>query len=200
MRKLNLKEGGALKIAEIGQKYRGFHLQHGMMVLDKTIAEAELDESQEAIISSFCDDICKVFTQDENGNWHGRYKVVDRDFADILESIHRILATVEPRPAGELYTGDGFKVTDTLPGEKCNNGGEYGFYTSYVKTDIPGLYAVETSTTCDFDACGTGFEGFQWLTIDDYKRVVADSLAELRKASGCWHSPGLIDLFKRGDD
>src|SRR5690554_3988264 len=66
--------------------------------------------------------------------------------------------------------------TDTVPGTKCNNGGEYGFYTRYSPIPgHPGIYRVYTETTCDFDACGTGYEGIYCLTEDDYK--------EFRKAS-----------------
>jgi hypothetical protein len=68
--------------------------------------------------------------------------------------------------------------TDTVPGEKCKNGGEYGFYTRYSPIpEHPGIYKVYTETTCDFDPCGTGYatEGIHCLSENDYK--------ELRKAS-----------------
>jgi hypothetical protein len=66
--------------------------------------------------------------------------------------------------------------TDTVPGVRCNNGGEYGFYTRYSPiSGYPGIYRVYTETTCDFDSCGTGYEGIHYLTEEDY--------IELRKAS-----------------
>ena len=66
--------------------------------------------------------------------------------------------------------------TDIVPGAKCRNGGEYGFYTRYCPiSDHPGIYRVYTETTCDFDSLGTGYEGIQCLTEKNYK--------ELRKAS-----------------
>jgi len=65
---------------------------------------------------------------------------------------------------------------DTVPGARCNNGGEYGFYTRYSPIPgHPGIYRVYTETTCDFDACGTGYEGIHCLTEEEYQ--------ELRKAS-----------------
>jgi len=65
---------------------------------------------------------------------------------------------------------------DVVPGNKCNNGGEYGFYTRYSPIPgHPGIYRVYTETTCDFDDCGTGYEGIQYLTEEQYQ--------ELRKAS-----------------
>ena len=64
----------------------------------------------------------------------------------------------------DLYTGDGFECIDVVPGEKCNNGGEYVFYTTYSPTTKSGIYKVKSSSTCDFDSCGTGFEGYIVLT------------------------------------
>ena len=66
--------------------------------------------------------------------------------------------------------------TDVVPGEKCNNGGEYGFYTRYSPIlEHPGIYKVYTETTCDFDACGTGYEGVRALTIAEYRKLRKES-------------------------
>ena len=54
--------------------------------------------------------------------------------------------------------GDHMIFTTQEPGDKCHDGGEYGFYDHYVKTSIPGWFYNYTSTTCDFDPCGTGFQ------------------------------------------
>ena len=82
------------------------------------------------------------------------------------------------KPSNGLYTGEGFIIEDQPAGKNCNNGGDYGFYTNYRKTSIEGLYEVETWCTCDFDSCGTGFEGFQWLTMEKYE--------ELRNSKDFW--------------
>lgn len=67
---------------------------------------------------------------------------------------------------------DDIVFTDVVPGEKCNNGGKYGFYTRYSPIPgHPGIYRVYTETTCDFDACGTGYEGIKALTTDEYQRL-----------------------------
>jgi hypothetical protein len=79
-------------------------------------------------------------------------------------------ATEEP-----LYDGDDFSTTDVVAGEKCNNGGEYGFWTTYSRTMHPGVYRVVSHTTCDFDACGTGYEGYQVITRLDFERMMAES-------------------------
>lgn len=79
-------------------------------------------------------------------------------------------ATTEP-----LYDGDDFKVTDIVAGEKCNNGGEYGFWTTYSRTSHTGVYRVVSHTTCEIDACGTGYEGYQAITRSDFERMMAES-------------------------
>ena len=77
--------------------------------------------------------------------------------------------------------------TDIVPGAKCRNGGEYGFYTRYSPIHgHPGIYRVYTETTCDFDDCGTGYEGIQCLTEEQYQ--------ELRKASDKIEAAG--NLYK----
>lgn len=71
---------------------------------------------------------------------------------------------------------DDIVFTDVVPGEKCNNGGEYGFYTRYSPIqEHPGIYRVYTETTCDFDACGTGYEGIRALTIAEYRKFRKES-------------------------
>jgi len=91
----------------------------------------------------------------------------------------------------KLYTGPEFTCTNIVPGRKCNNGGEYGFYTTYTPTEKPGKYAVRTSTTCDFDACGTGFKGFIYLTVEDVEKLLEKS--EEVKKRGCLY--GVVDIL-----
>lgn len=68
----------------------------------------------------------------------------------------------ECRLAPSVY----IKCTDVVPGRRCNNGGEYGFYTHYSPTDIPGVFWKWTSTTCDFDRCGTtGYDGGRYVVL-----------------------------------
>jgi hypothetical protein len=65
--------------------------------------------------------------------------------------------------------------TDTVQGDKCNNGGEYGFRTVYRPTANEGVYEVVTKTTCDFDNCGTGPQGYEVLTEDKYQQLRRES-------------------------
>ncbi|NCB44776.1 MAG: hypothetical protein EOM59_19470 [Clostridia bacterium] len=69
-----------------------------------------------------------------------------------------------------------FRFTIVAPGEKSSNGGEYGFWEEWVPIpNLPGLYRVYTETSCDFDSCGTGFEGVRLLTEQDYIARKAES-------------------------
>lgn len=68
-----------------------------------------------------------------------------------------------------------YGFTDVVPGKKCNNGGEYGFFTDLYPSSLPGVFFVETRTTCDFDDCGTGPQGYAYLTADDIRRMEEES-------------------------
>lgn len=70
------------------------------------------------------------------------------------------------------FTGDSFKVTEVVPGDKCNNGGEYGFYSVFSRTPISGIYFWWRTSTCDFDACGTGPQGYVVLTDNMVARII----------------------------
>lgn len=85
-----------------------------------------------------------------------------------------------PQPVNEDFSaiGDHMRFTTQEPGDKCHDGGEYGFYDHYVKTSIPGWFYNYTSTTCDFDPCGTGFQDIISLDMFD--------IEELKKKSSSW--------------
>lgn len=78
------------------------------------------------------------------------------------------------RLANCLFTGDSFEVVEVVAGEKCNNGGEYGFYSAFTKTSVPGVYYWSRRTTSEFD-CGTGPQGYVVLTDNMVERIVAES-------------------------
>ena len=67
----------------------------------------------------------------------------------------------EQRLAPPVY----IKCTDVVPGHRCNNGGEYGFYSHYAPTDAPGVFWAWSSTTCDFDRCGTGYDYGEYVVL-----------------------------------
>lgn len=97
----------------------------------------------------------------DNYDEYARYRVYTADEI-VLEG--RI-------PADSEY----YCFTDTVPGKRCNNGGEYGFYTELYPTPVEGVFIVKTSTTCDFDSCGTGFEGFFFFDVFDIENMLEAS-------------------------
>ena len=114
--------------------------------------------------------------------WHTECVDLNEDCKDILKTeLDNVLTTskeilslvnsklkIKPQ---NLFTGDGFRITLVEAGEKCNDGGDYGFYMEFRKTDVEGLYEVSSCTTCDFDNCGTGFECYTWLTNEYAKKI-----------------------------
>ena len=144
-----------------------------------------------------------------NGKWRGRWLRFKLDLTDdLLDELHDVIRDIieareqallqaewesackeaDSHPEEELAVFDGedneyWKFVDVLPGEKSNNGGEYGFYSSYYPTERKGVYEYYTSCSCDFDPCGTGREGFVVLTKDDLARLIKDHEAVLER--GC---------------
>lgn len=68
-----------------------------------------------------------------------------------------------------------YKFVGVMPGEKSHDGGEYGFYTELRPTRFTNVFQVWTSTSCDFDDCGTGFEGYAYLTREDLDKMRYES-------------------------
>jgi len=121
-----------------------------------------------------------VYRPTKDGIWEGRWEdettfpVLDAlEMIDLWVDVTDLIKAVAYATGKELYVSENDVVfTDTVGGEKCNNGGEYGFYTRYIPlTEYPGIYKVYTETTCDFDACGTGYQGIRALTVREYRRL-----------------------------
>lgn len=128
-----------------------------------------------------------------NNVWRGRWLRFKLDLTDdLLDELHDVIRDIieareqallqaewesackeaDSHPEEELLDIDEcLEFTDVIPGEKCNNGGEYGFYSSYYPTERKGVYEYYTRCTCDFDPCGTGREGFVVLTKENYKSL-----------------------------
>lgn len=86
-----------------------------------------------------------------------------------------VIEITEERYNATLPEMKKYRFTDVEPGQKSNNGGEYGFYTDLRPTQTPGFFHVESWCTCDFDACGTGYEGVQFFTAADIDKMQAES-------------------------
>lgn len=159
-------------------EYHGFHIKPGMIVVDKSLAREAFSivHLKDDVIVSYkgsYDDYFGIWAKG-NGDYKKRKCRIAPYLHKLAADLEEIIATCGQKGIGklicdrpsdsEVYTGEGFRITYEEPGDKCNDGGEYGYYTDFRKTEIPGLYDVESWTTCDFDSCGTGFEGFAWLT------------------------------------
>lgn len=83
------------------------------------------------------------------------------------------------------FTGDSFKAVEVVAGEKCNNGGEYGFSSVFTKTSVPGVYYWTRTTTSEFE-CGTGPQGFVALSNDMVDRILAESKKVIDAADEMW--------------
>jgi len=105
------------------------------------------------------------------------------DVAELFAEAAEAAETAEANNMELFITNSPITFTNVVAGEKCHNGGEYGFYTRYYPiAGFDGIYAVETITTCEFDNCGCGFEGIKPLTVAEYKRLREQS--DIVEASG----------------
>ena len=102
-----------------------------------------------------------------------------------LETTERDLVAIAKNMT-DIFDGGSFSVTEVVAGEKCNNGGEYGFASVFTKTSIPGIYFWDRETTCDFDWCGTGPQGFVILTNKKVARIRAASKRITDAAREAW--------------
>ena len=95
---------------------------------------------------------------------------------------------------------DVISFTDVVAGKKSRDGGEYGFWTTFTPIpEYPGLYEVETHTTCEISDCGTGYIGIYPLTEEEYRefRSASDRIEregfrqqKTRKAPVYWKNGG----------
>jgi hypothetical protein len=164
-----------IKIFHNPEKVQGFNFQPGFAALlegDKILAATSGWETGG-------DKYLYVY-RPQNGGWIGSWEDEETfPVEDVLDAIQnwrdseQLSQALAYAQGKKLYVSDTDLVfTDVVPGKKCHNGGEYGFYTRYSPIpEYPGIYRVYTETTCDFDACGTGYEGIRALTVREYRRL-----------------------------
>lgn len=167
------KEFREVKTSKI---YKGFHLKEGFYV-DESFNEVitGLDPFNEGKMTGF-------FLNDdaewERCSFDANDAGADEIFNDFLEKEKNIEwnEVLALKPQEKLHVENNeIKFVDVVPGDKCNDGGEYGFYTVLVPTEVGGLYEEFTCTTCSFDDCGTGREGYKWLTETEYCSLKEES-------------------------
>ena len=121
-----------------------------------------------------------VYRPAQDGSWSGSWEGPEAfPVSEVLEAIQDWQDSEELGKALRYAEGKKLHVsdvdilfTDTVPGEKSRDGGEYGFYTRFSPMpEYPGIYRVWTGTTCDFDTCGTGYQGIRALTVREYRRL-----------------------------
>ena len=127
-----------------------------------------------------CEGSLYVYRPQSDGTWQGDWEGPETfPVEEVLDAIQDWQDNQDLQKA--LSFAEGKKVhisnedivfTDVVPGEKHHDGGEYGFYTRYHPIPgHPGIYRVSTECTCDFDRCGTGYEGIRALTVREYRRL-----------------------------
>lgn len=80
------------------------------------------------------------------------------------------------RSNNELFiSNEELRFTNTVPGKACNNGGEYGEYTVFTPTDVDGIYAVSSESTCDFGREEDLTIELVALSISEYKTLREES-------------------------
>jgi hypothetical protein len=152
---------------------QGFNFQPGFVAL------VEGDNILAATSGWECNGCIFVYRPTEDG-WRGDWEGPETfPVEEVLEAIQdwkdnqdlqKALAYAEGK---KLHIAESDVVfTDVVPGEKHHDGGEYGFYTRYSPIPgYPGIYRVSTETSCDFDSCGTGYQGIRALTVQEYRRL-----------------------------
>jgi hypothetical protein len=157
---------------------QGFTLQPGFVALvegNKILAVTSGWEHWDA-----CGPMLFVYRPAVDGTWVGRWE--DETTFPVQETLDGITAWRDQTELSKaLQYAEGKKLyisnedvvfTDVMPGDRCYNGGEYGFYTRYSPIPgYPGIYRVSTECTCDFDRCGTGPQGIRALTVREYRRL-----------------------------
>jgi len=163
-----------VKIFKTLEKVQGFNFQEGFAAL------LEGDSILAATSGWECNGNLFVYRPQPDGSWQGDWESEETfPVQEVLEAIQDWQDSVELSKA--LAYAEGKKVhlsnedivfTDVVPGEKHHDGGEYGFYTRYSPIPgYPGIYRVFTETTCEFSACGTGYQGIRALTTREYRRL-----------------------------
>lgn len=196
-------------------EYEGYHVPKGHILVDQFLAEELFKElvplKSGIVIAGKSNGYFSVFKKITKG-WTKVFIEIPYDYSKYIAVLEEILTTIPvilkdtrllsvPK---NLYIGDSFVITDKSAGSKCNDGGEYGFYTTYTRTSISGLYEVSTNTSCDFSTCGTGFSHFEWLepskvgtlcseSVD--KAAFYDSLRSKKSASVRFLREYLKDVF-----
>jgi hypothetical protein len=162
-----------IKIFDGYEKINGFNFQPGFAVL------VEGKNILAATSGWECNGMLFVYRPTEDGwrgDWEGQETFPVQEVQEAIQDWQdsaELSKALQYAEGKKLYlSNEDIVFTDVVPGEKHRDGGEYGFYTRYSPIpEYPGIYRVYSETTCDFDACGTGYEGITALTIAEYRKL-----------------------------
>ncbi|MEN8907870.1 MAG: hypothetical protein ABF289_18115 [Clostridiales bacterium] len=161
-----------IKIFHKNEQYLGFNFQEGFAYF---FEDTNINATSGWNINGF---LMVYKYNKENNNWFGDWELINDNLQLVLDKIKEYEENKEIKEVreyiknyhpDELAQGD-FEFTDVISGRHSDNGGDYGFYSHY-KMIEPGIYRYSTSTTCDFDDCGTGFEGYVALTWKNVEKL-----------------------------
>ena len=163
-----------IRIFNEHENVKGFNFQPGFAAL------VEGETILAATSGWECNGNLFVYRPQPDGSWQGDWESEETfPVQEVLNAIQDWQDSAELSKALQYAEGEKLYLsnedivfTDVVPGEKHRDGGEYGFYTRYSPIpEYPGIYRVYSETTCDFDACGTGYEGITALTIAEYRKL-----------------------------
>lgn len=170
-----------IKIARANENINNFTVKEGYILFKK-------GDDIVAISSGWHDDRQNLYIYThQDGEWVGNWE--DDENFPVEEAIEKINDYMKEKELGEMkieisklledgvelyVSSEPIRFTDEVAGEKASDGGEYGFYSTYYPTELEGVYEYYTSTTCEFDTCGTGYEGLVILSQDRYHYLVKE--------------------------
>lgn len=172
-----------IKIFETTEIFKNFCFQKGY-------AYFETEKNCHATSGWQCNGSIYIYTLYQ-GQWYGEWIYKYEKLHQVIDAMEKFEEDEELKeirtqkfllPNEELAKKNTYVFTDIIAGEKCNNGGEYGFSSKYIKVE-DGIYHHYTTCTCDFDACGTGYRGLVLLTRKDIERLSKEEEEVINK--GC---------------
>ena len=172
---------------------REFETINGFTVKEGYVIFRDSDDNVFGITSGWNDGyLLYVYTR-QDGEWVGGWE--DDENFPVEEALEKINEYNKNKEMEELKTeikkliengvsiyisDEPIRFVDQVAGSRSSDGGEYGFYSTYYPTEISGIYELHTSTTCEFDSCGTGYEGLVVLTQGKYEYLVSEEEKILR--------------------
>lgn len=154
------------KIVKESEKIDGFTVKPGYVKFENGTLSSGWTQGDNIFVYSKVDE-----------GWRGEWASED-DGYPVNEIEYALAEWQEQQDLKEVeildnpYLGEEFKITTVVGGERCYNGGEYEFWDTYSPiAGKPGVYRVTSGTSCDFDACGTGYCSFSFLSVDDYHQL-----------------------------